>query len=697
MQLRNRIVLSIAVLLGSSPFASSASVPLIPQPHVYVDQGSESLQHGLSLILSGVDAEDKFAAKDFSEALAERGIRVASAISASTPAIHLFRSDSLQARRILKAQQVEFSSEMKEEGYVILSSQRDIYVIASSGTGIFYGLQTLKQLISGSGEAAELHKAKIQDWPAMKYRGLHDDLSRGPVPTLEFQKRQIRTLAAYKVNVYSPYFEHSFAYEKNPLPALPGGAMTPADAEELVHYAAQYHVSIIPEQEAFGHLHNVLTFEKYASLAEGPQGSVLAPGESGSLQLINQWFGELAKSFPGPFLHVGADETVELGKGKTAGEVKSRGLGPVYIDFLKNIHSNLSPLNRRLLFWGDIAMNEPELVKTLPKNMIAVAWTYNPEPKGFDKWLRPYLDAGMETWVAPGVNNWNRVYPNNDDALQNIQGFVADGQKLGSTGMLNTVWNDDGEGLFLEDWYGVLFGAAAGWQSGKSDIDAFQKSYGQVFHGDTGDALNNAQKEIIEAHKVLSRAGLGDGKDSLFWIDPWSTDGQEYSEKLLPVASELRQHAENALTLIAEARRNPKLRERDALEAMDLGARRLDFIGLKFQAADMMNTAYRQVYAQREDPEARKEVSRQLWMIAGVNGRCQDLRNSYSYLKEEFRDIWLRENRPYWLNNISAKYDSSVALWVSRADRFEGIRHRWLTQHTLPSPEELGLPAVKTK
>jgi hexosaminidase len=50
--------------------------------------------------------------------------------------------------------------------------------------------------------------------------------------------------------------------------------------------------------------------------------------------------------------------------------------------------------------------------------------------------------------------------------------------------MLNTVWNDDGEGIFDENWFGVLFGAAAGWQPGESSEDAFTASYGLAFHGD---------------------------------------------------------------------------------------------------------------------------------------------------------------------------------------------------------------------
>jgi hypothetical protein len=68
--------------------------------------------------------------------------------------------------------------------------------------------------------------------------------------------------------------------------AFPGGAMTPEEARELVEYAAQYHITVIPEQESFGHLHNVLKFEQYSPLAETPHGAVLAPGDPGTLPLI---------------------------------------------------------------------------------------------------------------------------------------------------------------------------------------------------------------------------------------------------------------------------------------------------------------------------------------------------------------------------------------------------------------------------
>lgn len=634
------------------------------------------------------DADDAFAAADFKAFLKER--RVPSATKGAAR-IYLLRDGSNAGKRLLAKEKLSFEKEMLDEGYVLFTTRSGLVIIGHSAAGLFYGAQTAKQLLEGSGKSAVIRGCLIRDWPAMRYRGVHDDLSRGPVPTLDFQKKQIRTFAAYKMNVYSPYFENTMQYASNPLPGLPGGSMSRADAEALVAYARQYHVTIVPEQEAFGHLHHVLTWQQYAHLAEIPSGAVLAPGEAGSLQLIQQWFTELASIFPGPFLHIGADETFELGQGKTAPEVKQRGLGAVYIDFLTSIHTALEPLHRRLLFWGDVAMKDPAQVPRLPKDMIAVAWHYEPEANGFSKWLDPYTKAGLETWVAPGVNNWSRVYPNNDMALRNMQEFVADGQKAGSTGMLNTIWNDDGEGLFDEDWYGILFGAAAAWQPGTSDIAAYQKMYGEVFHGDSTGDLDKAQLAMTAAHLALQRTGVSDGRDALFWLDPWSEEGWQTAARLQPELEEVRRDAEQALTLIAQARQAGNLRETDAIDALELGARRMDFLAFKFQTAEDIAQRYLQLYQSQNDPEIRKHMSGSLWNLSGVNGRCQDLRDEYGYIRDLYQAAWLKENRPYWLDNVTAQYDMAMQLWIARAEKLRAARQQWIATHTLPAPEALGI------
>jgi hypothetical protein len=649
----------------------------------------------VNIALSKEDAEsDLFTMKDLQSAFTARGVRWNSGKN-SVP-ILLFRNRDGGTKEILAKWKLAFDSQMQNEGYILVPFGDGLAIIADSSAGLFYGAQTAKQLIRGSGQNSVLLVPTIRDWPALPHRGLSDDWSRGPLPNMEFLKREIRTLAAYKYNLFSPYFEHTFAYSSTPVAAFPGGAMTPDEARELVDYAAKYHITIIPEQESFGHLHHVLKFEQYAGLGETAHGSVLAPGDAATLPLIAGWFGELAKVFPGPWAHIGADETFELGLGRTREEVQKQGLDKVYIDFLTKIHAALAPTHKQLLFWGDIAVKSPELVGTLPKDMIAVPWVYDARPD-FTPEILPFTKAGLETWVAPGVSNWNRVYPNNNEAMGNIHGFVRDGMKLGAKGMLNTVWNDDGEGIFDENWFGVVYGGAAAWQGAEGSDDQFLSSFGLAFHRDPTGKIDQAQRELMAAHATLKNAGLGDAEDSLFWADPLSAEGQRVAVKLLPVASELRLHAERAITLVAEAKEAAKaqgraLENQEALDAMELGARRIDFIGFKFQAAGESAALYAQAQALAADKSRWSEVEVMLETIGSNNGKLQDIRDGYTQLGALYRQAWLRDNRPYWLENNQARYDRAAQLWIDRGDRWNQVLQHWWDTHKLLAAAEVGLP-----
>jgi len=129
--------------------------------------------------------------------------------------------------------------------------------------------------------------------------------------------------------------------------------------------------------------------------------------------LIKDWFTQVAAEFPSPFIHIGADETFDLGVGRTRPQVQAQGYGPVYVDFLKQIHEALAPLNRRLIFWGDIGGTDPKAVASLPKDMIAVPWNYW-DTKGFDKMIEPFAKAGIETWSLPATPTGKRFIHSRD-------------------------------------------------------------------------------------------------------------------------------------------------------------------------------------------------------------------------------------------------------------------------------------------
>jgi hexosaminidase len=665
---------------------------LIPMPR-QITHAQELPLSSVTVVCAGCNADDAFAASDLRATLAARGIPTGSGLR-------------IVLHRLAQHPDASFTEEMRDEGYTIRYAGRTLTLTGATGAGLFYAAQTAKQMIERLPSGLVLHAAEIHDWPAMRYRGLHDDLSRGPVDTLEFQKKLIRTLAAYKINVYSPYFENTQQYASNPLPAPPDGSISADDARELVAYAAKYHITVIPEQEAIGHLRKMLVWETYADVAETPHGAVLSPGQPGSLPLIDQMFKELAGLYPGPFLHIGGDETIDLGIGRTRAAVDAQGLPAVYIDYLQRIVTSLEPLHRKILFWGDVAQSDPELLKALPpsikRQLIAVAWGYSPQARGFLPELKPYTEAGIPVWVSPAINNYRQVWPNQQLALEDIQEFTRDGQRYGATGQLDTLWNDDGETLANMNWYGILFGAAAAWQHGESSIPEFQRSFAQVFHGDSLGLLNQAQDELTAAMALLHDSKVianTEGTDGLFWVDPWSKDGQVMAEKMRPINSAVRLYAEHALTYIAQAEAaEPYLQEQDAISAMEFGARRIDFLGLKFQLADEMADEYARAQATAlivpsgEEPRPRPSTPALLSDINGVNGRLQDIIDTYSQLRDMYAQQWEKTYRPYGLRPVLEHYDYTIAQWYARVDKVRSAQRQWHESRTLPPASDLGIP-----
>jgi hexosaminidase len=205
-------------------------------------------------------------------------------------------------------------------------------------------VQTFKQLLPLPGAPRVLPTGTVRDWPAMKVsrhrrRSLARAVSHARVPEAPDSR-----LRRFKINIYSPYFEHTLLYPDQPWPRRPAARSRRPKQRSWWPTRASITSPSLPEQEAFGHLHHVLKYDLYQDVAETPHGHVLAPGQPGTLPLIKDWFTQIAEEFPSPFIHIGADETFDLGVGRTMPQVERKGYGPVYVDFLKQIHDELAPL-----------------------------------------------------------------------------------------------------------------------------------------------------------------------------------------------------------------------------------------------------------------------------------------------------------------------------------------------------------------
>lgn len=664
---------------------SDSNIQLIPQPRqVTVKADAFRLSDATRIVVADARSEDdRFAAEDFQRDLQETA-KLTLKINKSGPR-HAILMGSLDLAAIQKALPrfgITPPANLNDEGYVLAVNANEVLVAGKTVAGTFYGLQTLKQLVRGDGAAAFIPSVEIVDWPAMRWRGVSDDISRGPVPTVNYVKRQLRNFAAFKLNMHSFYMEQTLASSSNPLIGPAGGSLTPDEIRELVAYARRYHIELVPEQQTFGHLHKALKLEKYNELAETPYGDVLSPQQPGSYKLIADWYRELNELFPGKFFHIGADETFELGEGQSREAAQARGVGAVYFEHLNRVREVLKPYDRRLMFWGDIALNHPDLIGSVPKDMIVMNWDYAPKGDYLPR-MKPFKDAGLEQFVCPGVHNWNQIFPNLDASSKNIVNFVRDGQTAGALGMMNTSWDDDGESLFEMAWYGIVLGAAASWQNKAVDRNAFDDNFDWAFFRNEGDEFTEALRTLGSVNTSL---GIGTS-DELFWRDPFNSEFQKQARSLHSQIKEMRLAVENAdeslLRNQTRARRN-----RSLIPVMRFAAQRFDHLGRRMQVMEKFSQDYWDAYLNLND---RQKVARLRNYWGNIYNSLREMSEELTILKENYRQQWLAENRPYWLDSVLARYDQATITWLNKSKALAEAVRLYNTTSILPDPETFGL------
>ena len=280
---------------------------------------------------------------------------------------------------------------------------------------------------------------------------------------------------------------------------------------------------------------------------------------------------------------------------------------------------------------------------------------------GFPKIIRPFTEAGIETWVAPAINNYRQVYPNFNLGLPDIQQFTRDGQRLGAL-RDSSIRSGTTTASRLQTITGMgsSLGRRRPGRLGSRLFPRIKRPIGPVFHGDQTGKINQAQLELQAAMDLMTQAKVianTEGSDGLYWADPWTPDGQKFAAKMRPLNAALRLHAERAISLIHEARaaapalsptsstkgsgplldpgtqrypaleysrpndpayayaaESTTLREPNAIQAMEFGARRVDFLGLKFQLTDEIAAGYARAYvaATSSDPKIHRTTSREL-------------------------------------------------------------------------------------
>lgn len=275
------------------------------------------------------------------------------------------------------------------EGYQLQVTDQSIHILGGSDAGVFYGVQTLRQLlppqngIETERDPLDVPAVEIQDAPRYPWRGYMLDVSRHFFP-VDYIKKVLDLMALQKLNTFHIHLtdDQGWRIQINRYPELTsigawrdengqkyGGFYTQDQIREIVKYAADRHITVVPEIEMPGHCMAALATYPELSSTGGPFAvstawgihyDVYCPGKESTFKFLQNVLDEVIPLFPGPFIHIGGDE-VPKDRWKTSPEcqalMKREHLAneeELQSYFVKRMTAYIQSKGKRLIGWDEI-------------------------------------------------------------------------------------------------------------------------------------------------------------------------------------------------------------------------------------------------------------------------------------------------------------------------------------------------------
>jgi hypothetical protein len=260
-------------------------------------------------------------------------------------------------------------SALNRQGYLLKMSHEEVQVIGNSDAGLFYGVQSLLQLLKKAGPG-QLHlpEGEIRDWPDLQLRIIHWD-TKNHLDRVSSLKEYINRLARLKINMISFEIWDKFKFPTDPDIAVKDG-FTPAQLQELVNYGLERHIQIVPNIQAPAHMQWVLHLPKYAHLRADGSDYQACMCDPETNKLIFSLYQDIIDATKGvDYFHASTDEVYYAGICKKCGAYNPENRSLAFVDFVNKAHRYLAKQNRRMIFWGEWPL-APEHIKLLPKDII---------------------------------------------------------------------------------------------------------------------------------------------------------------------------------------------------------------------------------------------------------------------------------------------------------------------------------------
>ncbi|MBV8892105.1 MAG: beta-N-acetylhexosaminidase [Acidobacteria bacterium] len=544
------------------------------------------------------------------------------------------------------------------EAFDLSVTEQGVKIHARSSAGIFWGAQTLRQLMEGEGAQAVLPVVEIHDWPAMAYRGTMVDISHGPLPRESEIERQLDFLARWKANQYYLYSEDSIELEGYPLLNV-RARLTKEEVRRIVAYGRERHIDVIPNFDLFGHQHDFFRIEEYSEMSDEPHGTEFDARNPKVMPLMTDWANQFAELFPSPFVSIGFDETFQI-EMATRAQAANNEPAELFVKQLTAVAGLFEKHGKHVMAWDDIVVKYPQVIPKLPPDLIAVAWYYTSEDPTYKRWLAPLISHRIPHFVQPGLTSYDDIAPDFDTSFENIDTFLAAGRRSGAWGLINSVWADDAQLLMRMSWPGMAYGAAAPWQSDPINRTNFFSDYARLMYpaavaADLASALSDMTIAQTDAKKLL-----GDQSMFALWEDPFFPT---YYKKLAGHQQDLhetRMHAEQAETALFHAKSLGA--DPATINSLLIGSELLDYAGEKFQTPLDLGAIWAKVGPKRPDPE-RWWNEWESQVTHYDHSYVIDLMDRITDLKPAYRSEWLEEYAPYRLGAALGRWDAEYQYW----------------------------------
>lgn len=407
------------------------------------------------------------------------------------------------------------------EGYILTVKNGSAEITARDRAGLFYGCQTLEQLLEDARDYnVAIPACQITDYPEMSYRSVQFDVKHH-LDHMNYYYESIDRLARYKINAVVFEFEDKLRYRRQPTIAAPQ-AISIDEMAALTKYARERNIEITPLVQGLGHATFILKHQEYAHLRELPENRwAFCPLHEGTYQVLFDMYRDAMDATPGAkYFHIGGDEVGNIGLCPRCNPTaEEEGLLKLNLYWLNRVCDFLIENGRIPVFWDDMPLKEAgvyrsahddemteaeaikiwkkgakELEKVIsgfPEKCVYMRWNYSMGTQpGNIKALEWYQKSELKTMIATAAQSGHAaLFPFDDrdkgisaNGIPAIKNFIGLAKEKDIDGMLCTAWDDRSPHMETH-WRGFVASAQYSWSNKEMSLDEFDDAYLQKDYG----------------------------------------------------------------------------------------------------------------------------------------------------------------------------------------------------------------------